>query len=32
MNSKIVKCGMVVLTRREKVDVTDIDVVVALML
>jgi hypothetical protein len=28
MNSKLVKCGMVVLTEREKPDVTDADVVV----
>jgi hypothetical protein len=32
MNSKLVKCGMVVLTEREKPDVTDADVVVGWML
>jgi hypothetical protein len=32
MNSKMVKCGMVVLTEREKADVADADVDVDWML
>jgi hypothetical protein len=32
MNSKMVKSGMVVLTRRKKADVTDADVTVGWML
>jgi hypothetical protein len=29
MNSEMVKCGMVVLTEREKADMADVDVAVA---
>jgi hypothetical protein len=32
MNSEIVKCKIVVLTEREKIDMTDIDVTVGWML
>jgi hypothetical protein len=32
INSKMVKCGMVVLTGREKIDVADADVVIGWML
>jgi hypothetical protein len=32
MNSKMVKCEIVVLTRREKTDVTDADIAIGWML